>query len=185
MIRAWSGMAAVALFIAGSIAVGRGQTTEVQTRGQDRGSATAERPEPVGGKPAGRAADLVPVVELRINIAGLGARGCDVEIKPGNTSCKFKIAHEKGSSPTLHVSSDGRVKVALMDVELQGADRVCTVALIVHEAGQPAKTVYRGFRIAAHNQTAKTKGAAAVPAFDCYLSSPSKLAKSAESKARR
>jgi hypothetical protein len=108
-------------------------------------------------------------------IAGLGRDGCDVEIKPGNPSCKFRALNENGVESRQHVSSAGKATLDLLDIELRGADRTCSVAITVHEPGQAAKTIYRGFRLAARpeGERASTTKAAPVPTLTCYLSSPS------------
>ena len=75
----------------------------------------------------------------------------------------------------------------LKDVELRGADRVCTVAIKVVEPGQAPKTVYRGFRLASPSEPVARRDwrASAVPTFTCYLSSPSKVATVEQSHTRK
>jgi hypothetical protein len=106
-------------------------------------------------------------VELNLLIAGLGQDGCEVEIKPGNRSCRFQPQH-------LRVESQGKAKFMFRDIELRGADRNCTFAITVHETGQASRTIYRGFRIGSR----LTPGPASQGAqsFTCYMNSPSKLA---------
>jgi hypothetical protein len=57
----------------------------------------------------------------------------------------------------------------LHDVELRGADHMCTMAITIREAGQAPKTIYRGFRLA--NRTTPSPAAPAIPTLTCYLSS--------------
>ncbi len=164
--RARSRMAALALIVGTSIAAGP------ESSAQDR------RP----ANPQTRTA------KLNLVIAGLGRNGCDVEIKPGNASCKFRALNEKGEEQRQHITSSGMATLDLADIELRGADRTCSVAITVLEPGQPAKTIYRGFRLSSHPEgegmTAAKKSA--VPTFTCYLSSPSKLARGVtESKIRK
>jgi len=106
-------------------------------------------------------------VELTLIIAGLGPEGCQVEVKPGNQSCRFQPQR-------LRVESQGKAKFVFRDVELRGADRNCTFAITVHEAGQASRTIYRGFRIA--SKPAPAPAAQAAQSFTCYMNSPSKLA---------
>jgi hypothetical protein len=115
--------------------------------------------------------------KLNLVIAGLGRDGCDVEIKPGNASCKFRALNENGAESRQHVTSAGKATLDLLDIELRGADRTCSVAITVLEPGQPAKTIYRGFRLSARTEGAGSTASktAAVPSFTCYLSSPSKV----------
>jgi hypothetical protein len=122
---------------------------------------TSKSPDPQAPARAGQSVDLT------LLIAGLGQDGCDVEIKPGNRNCRF-------SPQTQHVGSQGKASFHFRDVELRGADHNCSFAITVREAGQTAKTIYRGFRMAPSN-TAKP-AAKSANAFTCYMNSPSKLA---------
>ncbi|WP_205678635.1 hypothetical protein [Aquisphaera insulae] len=105
-------------------------------------------------------------VDLNLNIAGLGAEGCDVDVKPGNRSSRFKGQHH-------HVASNGKASLKFRGVEVLGADRTCSFAITVHEPGQEPRTIYRAFRINGRS------GQPLPPsqAFTCYLNSPSKLAR--------
>jgi hypothetical protein len=104
-----------------------------------------------------------PAVQLNLVIAGLGREGCDVDVKPANPGCKFRVA-----SPQ-HVPSHGRAAVDLRDVELRGADHTCTVAITLREAGQTPKTIYRGFRLT--TRATPPPANSTIPSFTCYLSS--------------
>ena len=108
------------------------------------------------------AVKTVHVVKLKLAIAGLSAKGCDVEIKPGHAACKFE-------KKTQHVTSMGKVEVVLKDVETQSADRDCTFAITIREPGQAERTVRRGFRLNA------VRGAE--QSLDCLLNSPSRIAR--------
>jgi hypothetical protein len=102
-------------------------------------------------------------VKLDLRIAGLGAGGCDVEVKPGHKGCTFE-------AKSRHVKSDGYLSLLLRDVRTQSADRDCTFAITIKEPGRGERTVRRGLRLS--NQP--------VPGgqpLTCYLSSPSKLAR--------
>jgi hypothetical protein len=101
-------------------------------------------------------------VKLEIRIAGLGAKGCDVEIKPGHAGCKFKTLLQ-------HVDSRGYATVVVKDVQTQSADRDCTFAITIREAGQAELTVRRGLRLGTGNETGKL--------LSCFLNSPSRLAR--------
>jgi hypothetical protein len=111
-------------------------------------------------RPKAEAKPVVPetttptyVVKMDLKIAGLGKKGCDVEIRPGNGGCKFK------------------------DIETQSADRDCTFAITVHEPGQAEKTVKRGLRLKSPGDPGQS--------LDCFLSSPSKIAKAAQESATK
>ncbi len=171
--RARSWMAALALIGAASVVIGRGFPAQSLGHAQEpspsrkaekpRGKAGAEpsRDGPKAGPRAEKrqgAGPQLPTVRLNLAIAGLGAEGCDVEVKPANPSCRFR------PSPTRHVSSDGHATIELRDVELRGADKTCTMAITVREPGQPPQTVYRGFRLSSSKP-------GAIPNFTCFISS--------------
>ena len=118
-------------------------------------------------------------------IAGLSREGCDVEVKPANASCKFRVLNDHGKESGQHVPTDGRAKLELRDVELRGADRTVTVAITVRERGQETRTIYRGFRLRPRSQAAGSSHTLDVPTFTCYLSSPSRVAKVEESRSRK
>jgi hypothetical protein len=193
--RARSWMAALALIAGTSIAVGRAMPAPslITDDGQDQ----TQQPDPP--KPRSATTDskppmkLIPAVMLDLKIAGLGADGCDVEVKPGNASCRFR-AHKltmeggklvRGKEGAQHVSSEGHASLELKDVELRGADRVCAVAITVIEAGQSPKTVYRGFRLPSRPEGGAAAPASAVPTFTCYLSAPSKVATIEQTRTRK
>lgn len=105
-------------------------------------------------------------VQLHLVIGGLGKEGCDVEIKPGNASCRFK-------KQKCHVTADGKATLRVREIELRGVDRNCTFAITMSEKGQSPKTVYRGFRMAAPDDDSSS---ARTESFTCFMSSPSKVA---------
>jgi len=118
-------------------------------------------------------------------IAGLDRDGCDVDVKPGNASCKFRAVNDQGKEGRLHISSHGRARVELRELELRGADRTCTVAITVREKGRAAKTIYRGFRLTPQANSTKTSPQAAVADFTFYLRSPSKVVRADEGQTRK
>lgn len=189
--RARSWMAILALVLGSSVLVAQGVTARGArpAQGDEKAQNQSQKPAaPTTSAPASAAKTkgaVIPAVDLNLVIAGLGRAGCDVEIKPGNASCRFRAVGGKGPAALHHVAPEGRAKVELRDVELRGADRICNVAITVHESGQGPKTVYRGFRIPPHSANAGTTAPESVPAFTCYLSSPSKLARGDESRTRR
>jgi hypothetical protein len=178
-------MAALALIAGTSIAVGRAMPAASPEQAQGQSESTQPSPPTTSSPTSDRKPSdaRIPTVRLTVEIAGLGRHGCDVEVRPGNPSCKFRtlkvtkdgVAVERSQDGPHHVSSEGHAFLELRDVELRGADRTCTVAITVREPGHVAKTVYRGFRLAPRTE-AETKAASAktVPAFTCYLSSASK-----------
>ena len=113
-------------------------------------------------------------VSLRLNIAGLGRGGCDVDVKPAHAGCTFRPRVQ-------HVGPDGKVRIELDDVRSTGADRDCSFAITIREPGHADKTVRRGFQLAA---PIAGRPAVAQP-FDCYLSSPSLLARNGDTRTRQ
>jgi hypothetical protein len=127
------------------------------------GGATASEEASAGKKAA--FGTQVHKVKLELRIAGLGPKGCDVEIKPGHAGCRFE-------TKTRHVDAHGWATILLNDIQTQSADRDCTFAITIREPGQAERTVRRGLRLGA------TPGPGEM--LLCYLSSPSKLAKAGE-----
>jgi hypothetical protein len=185
--RARSWMAALALVVGTSIAVGRAMPALVTSQAPDNGKtedagkvkSPSKSPD---SKPPGT---RVSSVQLDLVVAGLGDEGCEVQVKPGNASCKFSPVYRKRGENHQFIAADGHGRVELRDIELRGADRTITVAITVREKGQAAKTFYRGFRLKTKPDKHDQGAVPAAPTFTCYLSSPSKLAKSEESRARR
>ena len=131
----------------------------------------------IGASEARSKAEAPPAahkVSLRLNIAGLGRGGCDVAVKPAHASCTFRPRVQ-------HVGSDGKIKIDLDDVQSTGADRDCSFAITIREPGHADKTVRRGLQLAAP----VTGRPGLVQSFDCYLSSPSLLARNSDPRTRR
>jgi hypothetical protein len=102
-------------------------------------------------------------VQLMLSIAGLGPRGCDVEIKPAYPGCTFQTV-------ARHVRSDGKLTLEVDDVRTESPDRDCTFSITLREPGQPERTVHRGLRL-------KPPGSAGAQFLECFLSSPSRIAR--------
>lgn len=124
-------------------------TGAAKTRGGEKSSPASEK------TPAG---SNLPTIQLNLAIAGLGIKGCDVEVKPANAGCRFR------PTPVTHVPSGGKISLNLREVEIRGADKMCTVAITVREPGQPAQTIYRGYRVGSIKP-------GTVPSFACFVSS--------------
>jgi len=169
--RARSWMAALALIGGTLILIGRGLSAQGPGSAQKPGPTKEhEKPQEMPsqtGTPQAKPKPSntpFPRVQLNLVIAGLGNQGCDVEVKPANAGCKFRVLAPQ------HVSSGGQAKLELKDVEIRGADHTCTVAITIREPGQSPKTVYRGFRLT--NQRARSSAISpSLPSFTCYLSS--------------
>jgi hypothetical protein len=168
--RARSWMAALALIVGTSILIGRGLSAQGLGPAKEKGQkneqkkpqetqAQTEAPKPPDAQFA--------LIKLNLLIAGLGQEGCDVEVRPANAGCKFRIPTSQ------HITSEGKAMFELKEVEIRSADHTFTMAITVREPGQPSKTVYRGFRMANRTptQAAPASATASIPTFTCYLSS--------------
>jgi hypothetical protein len=179
-------MALLALGAAASIALVRGLSAQSPSASQevtqDQEPRQSAPPPPTASRPADAP---IPTVRLNLVIAGLGRAGCDVEVKPGNASCRFRVLSGKGVEGRQHVPSTGTATVELREIEIRNADKICTVSITVHEPGQEKKTVYRGFRVGSRPSGKASSAAAAVPTFTCFLSSPSKLARVDNARTRK
>jgi hypothetical protein len=159
-------MAALALIAAISMVAAQGLRAQLPGANQANDPATEK-----AKAPAARARAAEPktkgtffsAVQLNLVIAGLGLDGCEVDVKPANPGCKFRVASSQ------HVPSHGRATVDLRDVELRGADHTCTIAITLRESGQAPKTIYRGFRLTTRPTPAPANST--IPSFTCYLSS--------------
>jgi len=113
-------------------------------------------------------------VKLEIIIAGLGPKGCDIEIAPGHMGCQFRPV-------SMHLGKENSQTTLMFDdVQTTGPDRYCIFAITIREPGQPVKTVRRGLRLVASSDEQSS-----AQLLSCYLSSPSKLAKASEMRERR
>jgi hypothetical protein len=167
-------MAAALTFTANSlVGLALGVGGPVPSRAEDAKSTPAPAPAPQSSAPATAPAARV-VLEVRIS--GLGPGGCDVEVAPGSADCQFRTMVEHVTAADY---SYGK-KIVLEDVRATASDRYCIFAITIREPGQPVKTVRRALRLVA---TAARQETAQV--LNCYLTSPSKLAKAAEMRERR
>ncbi len=116
---------------------------------------------------------VVSLVNLDLSVAGLGTKGCDIEVKPGNPGCRFEKV-------TKHIESGGRSVLTIKDVECRNADRECSFAITVKEPGHPDSTVRRGFRLPPVDPERP-----ASPTFACFLNAPSKIARAEAERTRR
>lgn len=167
-VRSW--MAALAL-TAAAVPIGRGLSAWGQGTTQSSAPAKASREKaatdtgktrgetkPIAATEKTSARSNLPTIQLNLAIAGLGIKGCDVEVKPANAGCRFR------PTPVTHIPSGGKTSINLREVEIRGADKMCTVAITVREPGQPPQTIYRGFRVSSIKP-------GTVPSFSCFVSS--------------
>ncbi len=169
--RARSWMAALALIGGSLILIGRGLSAQGPGAAPKPARTTHhEKPQEMPSQTVLPKAKAKPSdshfdrVQLNLVVAGLGNDGCDVEVKPANPGCKFRVL-----SPQ-HIAQSGQAKMELTDVEIRGADHTCTVAITIRESGQPAKTVYRGYRLT-NQPTTPSPISSSIPILNCYLSS--------------
>jgi hypothetical protein len=142
--------------------------------GQTPGTAKSEKTVK-GAEQSEKSAQNTRPVRLLLRIAGLGADGCDVAIKPANPTCRFKPIKK-------HVNPSGELAVEIKDMEVRGVNRNCSFSITVNEPAQKPRTILRGFRLDAK----PADQAPTIQTFACFLSSPSKLARIEEgSKVRK
>jgi hypothetical protein len=148
----------VALLGAQTRSESQGTTSQAQSR-----SDTSAKKTPTEDSRTKAAAKKAPTytVLLNVGVRGVSRKGCDIEIKPANSSCQFKPL-------TYHVASSEPTWIEVKGIETQSADRDCTFAITVHEPGYGERTFRRGLRL--------KKTGDARQALDCFVSSPSKLA---------
>lgn len=122
------------------------------------------------------AADTVVASQVRLElaIAGLNRGGCDVEVKPGHSGCKFQTL-------TQHIGQGGKATLTLKNVECSGTDRDCAFVITIKESGHADKTIHRGLRLS----TPEEGKPATVPTLSCFVSSPSKIARAEQARVRR
>lgn len=105
-------------------------------------------------------------VTLELRIAGLGSKGCDLEIKPAHPACSFEPV-------VTHIDSRGRKNLSIANVTTRSADRDCTFAITIKEPGHPERTIHRGMRLAAPDAPDRS----APQLLTCYMTSPSTIAR--------
>jgi hypothetical protein len=123
-------------------------------------------------------------VKLDLAIDGLGPKGCDVEIKPGDASCQFKPGNAKYLGKVgnpYHIDSAGKETIDLDVVRTTSADRFCIFEITVREPGQEPTTIRRGLRLS----NATPGNPAPVQTLTCFFRSPSKLARANETSTRK
>lgn len=162
----------VAVILGVGAAAARGEAPRNEPGAADAPNATA------GAAPAGReeAPTQTHPVRLLLRIAGLGAEGCDVVVKPANPSCRFRPV-------ARHVGSSGELGIDVKDMEVRSVNRNCSLSITLTEPGQKPRTVLRGFRLESKSSEPGAPGT--IQTFACFLSSPSKLARIEESKTIR
>ena len=97
----------------------------------------------LGGGSTVRASEPVTgTVWLQLQVTGLPAEKCRVDIRPGHPACTFEPM-------ALELKGQGRdstvyLKPLPVQVTSIGADHDCTFAITIREPGQPARTYRRG-----------------------------------------
>ena len=106
------------------------------------------------------------ILNLRIDGITRG-EGAELVIKPGHAATRFKTIN-------YPVKGDGIIQdIPPINIETVSADRNCSFAIVLKEAGQPEKTFRRNLQI--QTPTEATTGKPQV--FNCYLSSRTIAAK--------
>ena len=148
----------------------------------------APAPARAGDEPKKSAPPAVAnTVRLEIQIAGLGARGGKVEIKPAHPGCKFKKVEK--AIPKKAGGAITTLDPIAVEVSSTSPDRDCSFEITVTEPGLKPVTFRRGLQLAPIAEADKAKGkATAAPArtLKCYLPAAMIAAKDApEDRPRR
>jgi hypothetical protein len=114
-------------------------------------------------------ADRPPVVNkvnLYLQILGLEAADCEVEIRPGHAECRFEPIVQK-----VQGNRGGVVRLDPISIEAatRHADRDCAFAITIKEPGHPPRTYRRGLVLKPNLDGKPTP----VQNYPCLLSSPS------------
>jgi hypothetical protein len=121
--------------------------------------------------PVARAAEPPAVkqkVSLSLRLDGLSAAGGEIEIKPGHAGCRFDtIKFQTKDYPRKSI--DGTLLLDPFEVESLSADRDCSFAITLKEAGRADKTVKRTIRIVPATDGKPAKAQELI----CYISSRS------------
>lgn len=88
---------------------------------------------------------VVNTVKLDVEISGLAARGCKVEIKPANPGCKFEPIVKKFDK--VPASGVLRIDPVAIKASTLNADRDCAFSIIVTEADGKPVTYKRSIRL--------------------------------------
>lgn len=129
-----------------------------------------------GQEPATPRGGVSNRVNLQVQISGLGAEGCEIEVRPGHPGCRFEPVQRTVES----VGAGAVVRLDAIPIEATstGADRDCSFKITIKEPGRPPRSFLRGIRLA--------DGSATKPqTLRCYLSTASLAARDAEEARRR
>jgi hypothetical protein len=103
-----------------------------------------------GDEPAKAQPTAQGKVNVKLVISGLKASDFEVEVKPGNGACSFKTQTTKIAG---NAESYVEVKLNALDVITTSADRECSLAITIKEAGQVDRFARRGFRLSSSPST--------------------------------
>jgi hypothetical protein len=147
------------------------------SRAEDAKTTTTPAPAPAPPQAPAAQDSAQAKVRLVLDVAGLGPKGCDIEIAPGHAGSRFRPV-------SFHVSQHeaNKLKLDFEDIQTAGSDRYCMFAITIREPGQPVMTVRRGLRLVAPTSDS---GQTTPQVLFCYVSSPSKLARASEMRERR
>ncbi len=113
-------------------------------------------------------------VNLVMQISGLGAEGCEIEIQPGHPGCKFEPLTRR--IERVPVGSVVKLDTIPIEARSTSADRDCSFAITIREPGQPPRTFRRGIRL---SDSAASDEAKKAQVLRCYLSTASLAARDA------
>jgi hypothetical protein len=114
--------------------------------------------------------DPVPVektVIIELQLSGVGPEGCEIQIKPGHPTSKFKTVEKKITSD--EVRDVIRLEPIRIVARTTGADHDCSFAITVKEPNKPSKTIRRGL-VLTPSQDGESDNS---QALKVYLNAPS------------
>jgi hypothetical protein len=118
-------------------------------------------------------------VQLQLQITGVSPEGCIVEVRPGHPGCKFTPVARRVEG---YVGGETvRLDAITLAASTIGADRDCSFAITLREAGQPPRTFRRGLRLSPPDPDKPD----AVQTLMVHLSTPSLAARELPGTTRR
>lgn len=97
-------------------------------------TSAAEEPTPVVNK-----------VRLDLQLSGLGAAGCKIEIRPAHPGCRFEAVVRE--FPSIPASGVLKVETVTIEASALNADRNCAFAITVTEPNAKPKVFKRNIRL--------------------------------------
>ncbi len=95
---------------------------------------------------------VVNHVNLELKMDGMGDEGCEVVIKPGHPSSKFRQVQVKFGPGTAKEKYESYKVPFTIVAQSTSADRDCSFEVIIKEPGKPDRSYQRGLRLAVREE---------------------------------